>query len=73
LRGEDRRDRPNPVLIAATYLDLGDKEQAFVWLERAYNEHSNDLLMGIVASPIYDKLRDDPRYADLVRRVGLQP
>jgi eukaryotic-like serine/threonine-protein kinase len=64
---------PNAVLIAATCLSLGDKEQAFAWLEKAYAERSNDLLTGIRASPVYDKLRDDPRYAALVRRVGLQP
>jgi tetratricopeptide (TPR) repeat protein len=64
---------PNAILIASAYLSLGDKDHAFAWLEKAYARHSNDLITGIRASPVYDALRDDSRYADLVRRVGLQP
>lgn len=52
------------------YLGLGDKEQAFAWLERAYQEHSN-ILQFVKVHPFFDLLRQDPRFADLVRRVGL--
>ena len=52
------------------YLGLGDNEQAFVWLEQAYKEQSN-ILQFVKVHPYFDPLRGDPRFADLVRRVGL--
>jgi len=54
------------------YLGLGDKEEAFIWLEQAYKEHSN-ILLWVKVHPYFDPLRDDPRFKDLVRRVGLAP
>jgi predicted Zn-dependent protease len=52
------------------YLGLGDKEQAFAWLERAYQENSA-ILQFLKVHPHFDPLRNDPRFADLIRRVGL--
>ena len=52
------------------YLGLGDNEQALAWLERAYQEQSN-ILMLIKVYPNFDPLRGDPRFVDLVHRVGL--
>ena len=52
------------------YLGLGDKEQAFHWLEQAYEEQSN-ILQFLKSHPYFDSIRSDPRFADLVRRVGL--
>ena len=52
------------------YLGLGEKDEAFTWLERAYKEHSNILLF-LKVHPYFDPLRDDPRFKDLLRRVGL--
>jgi TolB-like protein/Tfp pilus assembly protein PilF len=52
------------------YLGLGDNQQAFAWLERAYQERSNTLQF-MKVHPYFDPLRDDPRFADLLRRVGL--
>jgi pentatricopeptide repeat protein len=52
------------------YLGLGENEEAFVWLAQAYKEHSNILLF-LTTHPHFDPLRDDPRFKDLVRRVGL--
>jgi tetratricopeptide (TPR) repeat protein len=52
------------------YLGLGDNEQAIVWLERAYQEQSN-ILQLIKVYPYFDPLRGDPRFVDLVHRVGL--
>jgi hypothetical protein len=51
-------------------LGLGDNEQAFVWLERAYQEQSN-ILGFLKVLPYFDPLRGDPRFAKLVHRVGL--
>jgi TolB-like protein/DNA-binding winged helix-turn-helix (wHTH) protein/Tfp pilus assembly protein PilF len=52
------------------YLGLGDNEQAFVWLEHAYQEKSN-ILMFLKTHPHFDPIRSDPRFADLLRRAGL--
>ena len=52
------------------YLGLGDYDQAFAWFERAYQEHSN-ILQFLRVHPFFDPVRDDPRFADLLRRVGL--
>jgi tetratricopeptide (TPR) repeat protein len=52
------------------YLGLGDNEQAFYWLEQAYKEQSN-ILQFLKVHPYFDPIRSDPRFADLVRRVGL--
>jgi TolB-like protein/Tfp pilus assembly protein PilF len=52
------------------YLALGDYEEAFVWFERAYQEQSN-ILQFLKVHPFFDPVRNDPRFADLVRRVGL--
>jgi TolB-like protein/Flp pilus assembly protein TadD len=52
------------------YLGLGDNEQAFAWLEQAYKEQSN-ILQFLKVHPYFDPIRADPRFADLVRRVGL--
>ena len=59
-----------PVVIALIYTNLGDKDQAFAWLEKAYRERS-PTLGGLKSSPLIDALRSDPRYEDLARRVGL--
>lgn len=52
------------------YLGLGDNEEAFAWLEQGYKEHSN-ILQWLKVHPYFDPLRDDPRFKDLLRRVGL--
>lgn len=52
------------------YLGLGENEQAFVWLEQAYQEQSN-VLQTLKVLPFFDPIRSDPRFVDLLRRVGL--
>ncbi|HTB96360.1 MAG TPA: tetratricopeptide repeat protein [Terracidiphilus sp.] len=52
------------------YLGLDDHEQAFYWLEQAYHEKSN-ILQFLKSHPYFDPIRSDPRFADLVHRVGL--
>ncbi|MEP6819910.1 MAG: protein kinase [bacterium] len=54
----------------AAYTRLGDKEQALVWLDKAVQER-NHFALDVKVNPLYDKLRDDPRFQDIVRRVGL--
>src|SRR5262249_4173114 len=52
------------------YLGLGENEQAFVWLEQAAQERSN-IMQFLKVHPYFDPVREDPRFKDLVRRVGL--
>src|SRR6266849_864349 len=52
------------------YLALGDYDQAFAWFERAYQEQSN-ILQFLKVHPFFDPVRQDPRFKDLLRRVGL--
>jgi tetratricopeptide (TPR) repeat protein len=60
----------DPVDIAELYARLGEKELAFEWLEKAFAQHS-DYLVRLKEEVGFDNLRSDPRYADLLRRVGL--
>jgi serine/threonine-protein kinase len=56
--------------MACLYANLGDRDKAFEWLERAYRERSAGIAALKVDLP-FDNLRDDPRFAELLRRVGL--
>src|SRR5579863_3840351 len=59
-----------PYQIARLYAALGDKEKAFEWLDTAYREH-DFLLKELNTAFELDDLRSDPRFAELVRKVGL--
>jgi eukaryotic-like serine/threonine-protein kinase len=56
--------------IATVYLGLGDTNATFAWLERAFQTRASALVY-LAVDPRYDAVRDDPRFQDLVRRVGL--
>lgn len=56
--------------IAVLYGQLGEKDKAFEWLEKAYNQRADGLAL-LKVDPWYDPLRSDPRFTDLMRRVGL--
>jgi TolB-like protein len=56
--------------IALVYTGLGKKQDAFKWLEEAYRAHDVGLVY-LKIDPCLDPLRSDPRFDDLVRRVGL--
>jgi TolB-like protein/DNA-binding winged helix-turn-helix (wHTH) protein len=65
-----------PGYLAAVYGELGDKERAFYWLEEAYKFRfsrglGTGLIHGLKIDPDLKLIRDDPRYFDLLRRVGL--
>jgi hypothetical protein len=60
----------SPIAFAGIYVLLGEKDQAFEWLEKGYQERSTRLEF-LKAEPKFDPLRDDPRFKDLLRRVGL--
>jgi tetratricopeptide (TPR) repeat protein len=64
-----QREYPSPYEIALVYAGLGEKERAFQWLNRAYQERD---LMPLI-DPLLDKLRPDARFQELMRRVSLPP
>ena len=66
----NRRQPMDPIVIAAAYSGTGNIDQAIASLEKAYAQHSNGLT-GLKVDPIYDPLRGDPRFQDLLKRVGL--
>lgn len=70
LRKMSHRQYISPYLFAVVYAGLGDKEQAFAWLDKAYQDRSF-FLIWLKVEPLYDPLRADPRFQDLLRRVGL--
>jgi serine/threonine protein kinase/Tfp pilus assembly protein PilF len=59
----------DPYFAAKGYMLLGDKDQALVWLNKAAEAHSQVLF--IKSDPYWDSIRSDPRYVDLLRRMGL--
>jgi len=59
--------------LATIYAALGEKDKAFERLEKAYQEHSIATGLPIKEFPGFDSLRSDPRFADLLRRMNLQP
>src|SRR5271170_4793467 len=69
----DLKKRSNPGYsnaseIAVIYASLGDTDQAMNWLEKGYDERFNP---GVLLRPGFDPLRSDPRFQNLVRRIGL--
>jgi DNA-binding winged helix-turn-helix (wHTH) protein/TolB-like protein/cytochrome c-type biogenesis protein CcmH/NrfG len=62
----------SPFFIALIHLGLDENDQAFEWLEQAYRERAC-WLIGLRNDPRFDHLRADPRFTDLLRRVGLTP
>jgi TolB-like protein/DNA-binding winged helix-turn-helix (wHTH) protein/tetratricopeptide (TPR) repeat protein len=60
----------DPSAVLSVQLGLNDREGAFASLERAYQLHSN-VISTLKVSPMYDPLRRDPRFTELMKRVGL--
>src|SRR5262245_20524511 len=67
---QNRRGYVPPVAVANVYTGLGARDQAFDWLEKAYQERSYYLAY-LKVSPAADPLRTDPRFDDLLQRIGL--
>jgi uncharacterized OB-fold protein len=51
------------------YARLGDKEQVFAWLDKALQER-NGFVFSVRVDPVFDKLRDDPRFKESMRKVA---
>jgi TolB-like protein/DNA-binding winged helix-turn-helix (wHTH) protein/Flp pilus assembly protein TadD len=60
--------------IACIYVGLGERGMAFEWLEKGYEARSIGLGgIDLKVNPVFDSLRSDPRFADILRRINLQP
>jgi tetratricopeptide (TPR) repeat protein len=70
MRETSRQRYVSAYSFALAYVGLGDKDQAFQWLEQAYQNRDWPMARFNV-DPMLDNLRSDPRFADLLRRVGL--
>lgn len=71
LRARGRREFVPASYVALLYAGMGDKDQAFAWLDKAFEERSG-YLMEIHLDPMFDPLRSDPRFAALLKRLGHQ-
>jgi len=60
-----------PGVVASFYALSGDKDRAFQWLDRAYAEHDGEDITLLKCDPAFKNLHGDPRFADLLRRMGL--
>jgi len=60
-----------PGLFAAVYALAGDKDRAFEWLDKAYAERDGEEITLLKVDPTFKNLRGDPRFAELLRRIGL--
>ena len=62
----------SPHWFAATQAGLGNKDEAFKWLDQAIDRRFGPMIY-LKVNPIWDPLRSDPRFAERLRRVGLSP
>jgi hypothetical protein len=60
-----------PLDFARIYARLGQKDEAFFWLEKTFEARAP--FMQLKIDPLFDSLHDDPRFPGLVRKIGLQP
>jgi len=66
----DQNQQLDPATLMWAYLGMGDTQQTFAYLEKAYAEHSN-ILVSLKVEPCFDPLLGDPRFQELLRQVGL--
>src|SRR3989442_3058940 len=71
LHEQSKRKYVSPYGIAIGYTGLREQNQAFEWLEKAFAERAGWLVL-LKVEPRFDRLRADPRFADLVQRIGLE-
>lgn len=70
LKQESEQRYVNSFEIALVYVGLGDNDQGIEWLNKAFGERSDQMIY-LNADPRLDPIRSDPRFAELVRRVGI--
>jgi len=70
LQDRAKREYVSPLYQAIVYAGLGEKDAAFSGLQAAFEERATDML-GLKTGALYDPLRSDPRFDDLLKRMGL--
>jgi hypothetical protein len=70
LEAMNSTSRHDPVAMVMAYIGVADNDAALRSLEKAYAERSN-LLTALKVEPVYGPLREDPRFQELLQRVGL--
>ena len=70
LENNARRTGQNGFLVAVVYAALGDRDPAFRWLDEAFKAHET-FLPWLKVDPDFEKLHGDPRFAELIRRIGI--
>ena len=70
MENDARRSHQGGFLVGVVYAAMGDRDQAFRWLEEAFAAHDT-FLPWLKVDPEFDALRGDPRFDDLVRRIGI--
>ena len=58
-------------LIVYIFIALGERDQAFAWMEKGYQSRASNLPW-MIMEPKFDPLRSDPRFSEFVRRMGLK-
>jgi tetratricopeptide (TPR) repeat protein len=69
-KGLSRRQYISPVSLAQAYIGLGDKDQAFAWLNKAFEERDT-VMTSLRVEPAFDPIRSDPRFTALLKRMRL--
>jgi tetratricopeptide (TPR) repeat protein len=59
----------SPYYVSKVYLALGENDRAFQWLDTAYRERNVDMIE-LKADPVFDNIQSDPRFIELLRKVG---
>jgi len=70
LQAMKSRTYVSPGYVALVYMALGDRDAEFVWLNKGYEDRA-EWLLWLPVDPLFDGQRDDPRYKELVRKVGI--
>src|SRR5439155_21581478 len=68
LENRQSQGPPTDASIALVYVGLGDNDRAMIWLNKAYQARFNP---SILTRPVFDPLRSDPRFQDLLHRIGI--
>src|SRR5262249_2974687 len=71
LKKKDKRGQQVAHSIAAVEAALGDRDQAFLWLDKAYQQRIGSMVL-LQADPQFDPLRQDPRFDELLRRMKMK-
>lgn len=67
-----KKETFEPIGFAWIYLGLDDKDAALAWLQRTYDERPNPNLAAIKVGAFYDSIRSDPRFIELLKKVGFE-